>query len=138
MGGDSRVSIGRDAVGNVITAGDKNLVEAHVTAAKHETPLADPATVDVAKELAAIRTMLMSLESEHAKKIGRALEDASDEAGKKDSADKDELGKALDRALTYAKSASAFATAAAKLAPHLNNAVAWLGDKWTALLTYLA
>jgi len=137
MAGDSRVSIGRDAVGNVITTGDKNVVEAHVTAAKHEAPVADPATIDVAKELAAIRTILMGLASEHAKKIGRALDDASEEADKKSSADKDELGKALERALTYAKSASAFATAVTKLAPHVTNAVAWLGDKWQALLTHL-
>lgn len=115
MAGDSRVSIGRDAVGNVITTGDKNVVEAHVTVAKHEPPT-DPATVDVAKELAAIRTILMGLGSEHTKKIGRALDDASDEAEKKTGPDKDELGKALERALTYAKSASAFATAATKLA----------------------
>lgn len=137
MAGDSRVSIGRDAVGNVITTGDKNVVEAHVTAAKHETPLADPATIDVAKELAAIRAILMSLASEHAKKIDRALDDASEEAEKPSGADKDELGKALERALTYAKSASAFAAVATQLAPHVTNAVAWLGDTWKALLTHL-
>jgi mevalonate pyrophosphate decarboxylase len=94
--------------------------------------------VDVAKELAAMRAILMTLESEHANKIGRALEDAGDEVSKKSGANKDELGKALDRALGYAKSASAFAAAATKLAPHLRNAVAWLGGKWTALLTHLA
>jgi len=137
MSGDSRVSIGRDAVGNVVTTGDKNVVEAHVTAAKHETPPADPATIDVANELAAIRTILMGLASEHAKKIGRALDDASEEAEKKSGADKEELGKALERALSYAKSASAFATVATKLAPHVTNAVAWLGDRWKALLTHL-
>lgn len=138
MAGDRRVSIGRDAVGNVITTGDENVVEAHVAAAKHEIPPVDPSTVDVAKELAAMRGILMTLESEHAKKIGRALDDASDEASKKNGANREELGKALDRALGYAKSASAFASAATKLAPHLRNAVAWLGEKWTALLTHLA
>jgi hypothetical protein len=134
----SDVRIGRDAVGNVITTGDHNLVEAHVTATKHEAPVADPATVDVAKEPAAIRALLTSLQSEHAKKIGRALDDADEEAGKASAGSKDELGKALDRALTYAKSASAFATAATKLGPPLKNLVAWLGDRWTALLTHLA
>jgi len=137
MAGDRRVSTGRDAVGNVITAGDENVVEAHVTAAKHEISSVDPSTVDVAKELAAMRAILMALESEHANKISRALEDASDEATKESGANKDELGKALDRALGYAKSASAFAAAAAKLAPHLRNAVGWLGGKWTVLLGYL-
>jgi len=137
MAGDRGVRIGRDAVGNVITTGDDNVVEAHVTATKREAPVADPATVDVAKELAAIRALLTSLESEHAQKIGRALDDADEEADNKDAGSKDELGKALDRALNYAKSASAFALTASKLAPHLKNIVAWLGDKWGALLTHL-
>src|ERR1700759_1731082 len=137
MAGDRRVSIGHDAVGNVITTGDENVVEAHVTAGKHEMLLTDPATLDVAAELAAIRTILMAMDSEHAKKSGRALDDADDEASKQTGADKDELGKALERALSYAKSASAFAIVATRLAPHLTNAVAWLGDKWSALLTYL-
>lgn len=122
MAGDSRVSIGRDAVGNVITTGDTNVVEVHVTATQHAAPPADPATIDVAKELAAIRAILLCLGSEHTKKIGRALDDASEEAEKPSGADKDELGKALERALTYAKSASAFATAATQLAPHVTNA----------------
>jgi hypothetical protein len=138
MAGDRGVQIGGDAVGNVITTGDHNVTEAHVTARKHEAPVTDPATVDVGKELAAIRALLTSLESEHAKKIGRALDDADEEAGKKATGSKDELGTALDRALTYAKSAAAFATTAAKLGPHLKNVVAWLGDKWAALLTHLA
>jgi hypothetical protein len=138
MAGDRGVRIGRDAVGNVITTGDHDVVEAHVTATKREAPVADPATVDLAKELAAIRALLTSLESEHDRKIGRALDDADEEAGKKTAGSKDELGKALDRALTYAKSASAFATTAAKLGPHLHNVVAWLGHQWTALLTHLA
>jgi len=38
-------------VGNVITTGDRNVVEADVTATKCEE-LADPATVNVAQELA--------------------------------------------------------------------------------------
>jgi hypothetical protein len=137
MAGDRGIRIGRDAVGNVITTADHNVVEAHVTATNREAPVVDPETVDMAKELAAVRALLTSLESEHAKTIGRALDDAEEEAGKKTSGSKDELGKALDRALTYAKSASAFATTAAKLGPHLRNVVAWLGDKWTALLTHL-
>ena len=92
----------------------------------------------IPKELAAIRALLTSLESEHAKKISRALDDADEEAAKKAAGSKDEMGKALDRALTYAKSASAFATAAAKLGPHLKNVRAWLGDRWTTLLIHLA
>lgn len=138
MAGDRGVRIGRDAAGNVITSGDHNVVEAHVTATLHEVPLVEAgAMVDMAKELGTIRALLMGLESEHAKKIGRALDDADEEAGKKDAGSKDELGKALDRALTCAKSATAFTTAATKLAPHLRAAVVWLGSQWTALLSHL-
>ena len=137
MAGERNVSVGRDAVGNVVVVGDKNVVEAHVSATKHKAALVDPATVDMARELGAIRTLLMSLESEHAKKIGRALDDADEEVGKT-GGNKEELGRALDRALTYAKSATSFATAATKLAPHLHAAVAWLGSQWTALLVHLA
>lgn len=78
--GDRGVQLGRDAVGNVITTGDHNAVEAHVTATKRDAPVAGPATVDVAKELAAIRSLLIKLESEHTKKIGRGLDDADEEA----------------------------------------------------------
>lgn len=136
--GDRRVVIGRDAIGNVITTGEANVVEAHVTSARHETPRRDPSTVDVVQELAAIRAILLSLGSEHARKIGRALDDADEEARKETDASKDELGRALDRALAYARTASAFAGATAKLAPHLNNTVAWLGSKWAAISSYLA
>jgi hypothetical protein len=138
VAGERNVSTGRDAVRKVIVAGDKNLVEAHVTATKHEAAFVDPATVDMAKELAAIRALLTGLESEHANKIGRALDDADEEADKKTGVNKEELGRALDRALAYATSATAFTTAATKLAPHLRVAVAWLGSQWTTLLGHLA
>jgi hypothetical protein len=130
------VQIGRDAVGVVITAGDHNTVEAHVVASA--APQIDPASVDIAKELAAIRQILATQPSEHANKIGRALDDADEEATKHDKADKHELGGALDRALKLAKSASGFTEVAAKLMPHVRNTVAWLGERWAALLGYLA
>jgi hypothetical protein len=137
MAGDRSVRIGGNAVGNVITTGDHNAVEAHVAATHAGSPI-DPVTVDVAEEIAAIREILRALTSEHEKKIGRALDDADEEASKQAGADRNELGNALDRALRLAKSAAGFAETAAKLVPHVHNAVAWLGDKWTTLLTHLA
>jgi hypothetical protein len=131
------VVIGGDAIGNVIVPGDRNTVEAHVRVSQRTAPAIDPATVDVAHELAAIRAILATIGGEHAGKIGRALDDADEEARKPGGADKAELGGALDRALKYAKSASAFADVAAKLGPHIKNAVAWLGETWTALLSHL-
>jgi hypothetical protein len=136
MANDRRVSIHGDATGNVIATGDGNTIEAHVTA-DHHAALPDPATVDAAQQLAAIRAVLERLGTDDAKKISRALDDASDEAAK-DKPDKDEIGRALQRALGYAKSASAFAAETGKLAPYLRSTVAWLGHQWHALLTYLA
>ena len=136
MANDRRVSIHGDATGNVIATGDGNTIEAHVTADKHAAGLPDPATVDVARELAAIRAVLERLGADDAKKLGRALDDASDEAAKP-APDKDEIGRALERALGYARSASAFAAETGKLAPYLRSTVAWLGHQWHALLTYL-
>jgi hypothetical protein len=131
MAGDRRVHIGGDAIGNAIVLGDGNDVK--VT---QRAPV-EPASVDVGKELAAIRAILMTLGAEHAGKIGRALDDAAEEAGKPGGGDKTELGDALDRALRLAKSTSAFAGAVGKLMPHVHNAVAWLGDTWAKLLTHL-
>lgn len=136
MANDRRVSIRGDATGNVIATGDGNAVEAHVTADHHATGLPDPASVDVAKELAAIRAVLERLATDDAKKLGRALDDAADEATRP-RPDKDEIGRALERALGYARSASAFTAEAGKLAPYLRSTVAWLGHQWHALLGYL-
>ncbi len=130
------VQIGRDAIGVVFTAGDHNTVEAHVAA--FAAPQIDPGSIDITKELAAIRQILAAQPSEHANKIGRALDDADEEATKHDKADRHELGGALDRALRLAKSASGFTEVAAKLMPHVRNTVAWLGERWAALLGYLA
>jgi hypothetical protein len=132
------VEIQRDAVGNVIVTGDSNKVDAEVTATNNVVLLPDPGTVNVAKELVAIRALLTSLDSEHAKTIARALDDADDAAGAKSKEQKNEVGEALDRALRYATTASVFTTLASSLSPHLRNVVAWLGSGWTALLRYVA
>jgi hypothetical protein len=63
----------------------------------------------------------------------RALVDAEEEAGK-GAPDKDELGGALERAITYAKQANGFAEQVTKLKPHLEKVCAWLGENWHKLL----
>jgi hypothetical protein len=65
--------------------------------------------------------------------VGRALDDAEEEA-RKPEPDKDEIGAALRRALDYAKKGSGFAEEVAKLAPHVRDAVGWLGAGWHKLL----
>jgi hypothetical protein len=135
MANDRRVSIRGDATGNLIATGDGNTVEAHI-AAGHASALPDP-SVDVARELAAIRAVLERLATDDAGKLGRALDDADDEAARP-RPDKDEIGRALERALGYVRSASAFTAEAGKIAPYLRSTVAWLGHQWHALLAYLA
>jgi hypothetical protein len=131
MTNDRSVNIGRDAVGNVITTGDKNKVDAQVSAKIQTLPPAN--SVDFPKELAAIRGVLEGLQTEHTGKIGRALDDATEELHKHEP-DKNEIGSALSRALNYAKTAGNFAETVTKLAPHLTGAVAWLGSNWHHLL----
>jgi hypothetical protein len=41
----------------------------------------------------------------------------------------------LNRALDYAKKGNGFAEEVGKLAPHVTNAVAWLGSNWHQLLS---
>jgi len=66
------------------------------------TTLPSGGSVDIARELATIRAILEMSGGERADKIGRALDDAAEEASKPQP-DKDEIGKALDWALGYAK-----------------------------------
>jgi hypothetical protein len=126
---DRTVNVGRDSVGNVITTGDKNQMEAKIDAALVKTTLPPANSIEISWELTQIRTILERLGGEHAGKIGRALDDAAEEA-RKPQPNKDEVGTALGRALNYAKEGSAFADELQKLVPHVTNAVAWLGSNW--------
>lgn len=127
--GNRSASVGRDAVGNVIQTGDRNV--ASLKFAQTTLPPAD--SVDVRAELAALGDLLRQLPTQEAKKIDRALEDAQDELEKPEP-DRDEVGQALDRALNYAQKAEGFADTAAKIKGHITGVVAWLGDHWHKLL----
>jgi hypothetical protein len=123
------ITIGGSATGSFI-AGDNNRVG---TTVKQAISLPDPNTVRIADELAGLRAILITLKSADSAKLGRALDDAEDEA-KKPSPDKHEVGSALERALKVASKASDFAESAVKLAPYVKGAVAWLGATWIHLL----
>jgi hypothetical protein len=131
MGNERSVNFGRDGVGNVITTGDANVVEASTTAKASNA--VDPELTKVIAGLAEIRAILEGLQTEDAGKIHRALEDAEDET-KKPAPDKAEVGNALERALKYAQKSAAFATVLTSLAPRLSVAVTWLGGQWSHLL----
>ena len=133
MTGDRSVNIGGDAVGNVVTTGDRNKIDAKIEAKLVRTTLPSAESIDISRELAQIRAILERMGGEHAGKIGRAFDDALEEA-KKPQPNKDEIGTALSRALEYAKVGSGFIEVVGKLAPHLTNAVGWLGSNWHKLL----
>jgi hypothetical protein len=83
--------------------------------------------------LQALEAALAQLNSPDRRKIDNALSDAKDEL-QKPKPDKNEVGKAVERALDYAKKAEGFAKAAQTLTPHITNAVGWLGQNWHTLL----
>lgn len=128
------VQIGGDSVGSVLTIGDKNITNAqlHVQLVKTALPPAD--SVDPKAELAQLRAVLDEIRTLESAKVGRALDDAKEEL-ERDEPDRDEVGKALTRAIDYAKQGASFAEQAAKLAPHLTGLVAWLGVHWHSLLS---
>ena len=123
------VSVGGDAIGNIIQTGDNNLADLQFT----QTTLPSPESVDIKAELAALGELLAQLNSEDEKKIGRAIEDAKDEVAKREP-NRDEVGEALERVLKYAQKAEGFVQSAASLKEHITNVVSWLGDSWHKLL----
>jgi hypothetical protein len=93
-----------------------------------------PETVDLQATLNTMRALLTELNTPDHRKITNALDEAQEESGKP-SPDKQEVGKALSRALEYAQKAAGFAEVLVKLQPHVVAAVAWLGGQWQPLLT---
>ena len=123
------VSIGGNVTGSAIVTGDRNITSLQFT----QTTLPPAASVDFQAEFAALRQILAELQAADRKKIDRALEDAAEEIIKPQP-DRDEIGQALDRALTYAQKAEGFAATAGRLQTHITIIVSWLGDNWHKLL----
>ena len=130
-GGQNRsVSIGGSVTGSAIQTGDSNTANINF----QPVNLPASASVNIQAELNALREILAKLESSDRRKIDNAFEDAQEELNKPQP-DKDEVGQALDRALKYANQAEGFASAIAKLQPHLTKTTAWLGENWHKLLS---
>ena len=114
-------------IGGAVT--DDHVTEVHYR--KVTLPPAD--RIDIRSELAALKELLVGLNTGDRTKIANALAEAADEAAKPQP-DKNEIGGALERALGYAGKATDFGDKAGKIATHVQNAVAWLGDHWHKLL----
>ena len=124
------VSIGGSVTGSVIQTGDSNTASVQFQPAA----LPQPQTVDIVSVLEALQTILTQLDTPDSRKITNAVDDAKEEL-KKLQPDKNEVGKALDRAMNYAQKANGFAEAIDKLRPPVEKAAAWLGENWYKLLT---
>lgn len=133
VGQDRSVFVGNDVTGGAIITGDKNTTKVKVHYQKTNS-LPAPESVNIETELNALREILAKLETSDRRKIDNAFEDAQDEL-KKPQPDKNEVGKALERAFDYAQKAGGFASAIATLQPHLTNTTAWLGENWHKLLS---
>lgn len=126
---DRSVSIGRDAIGSAISTGDNNITNINF----QQVSLPAPESVNIQAEIKALREILTNLETSDRRKIDNAFEDAQEELNKPQP-DKDEVGKALERALDYAKKTEGFVSVIEKLQAHLTKATAWLGKNWHKLL----
>lgn len=130
-GGQNRsVSIGGGVTGGAIQVGDYDSANINF----QQVSLPAPASVNIETELNALREILAKLETSDRRKIDNAFEDAQDEL-KKPQPDKNEVGKALERAFDYAQKAGGFASTIATLEPHLTKTTAWLGENWHKLLS---
>ncbi len=109
---------------NVTVAGVNNVTNVNI---QEQLPPAE--SVDIKKEIAALKEILAKIETPERKKMDRALEDAEEEA-KKDKPDKEEIGGALERVMKYAKLSDNFAKIIGVLKPHALSASAWLGENW--------
>jgi hypothetical protein len=127
--GNRGVAIAGNVTGTAVVTGDHNVT--NVRYQKISLPPAE--SIDIRAELAALRDLLAGLNTADRQKIANALDEATADAAKPQ-ADKDEIGGALERALRYAGKAAGFAEVAGKIAPHVQNAVAWLGENWHKLL----
>lgn len=124
------VSIGGSATRNVIVTGDKNVTSLQFT----QTTLRPADSVDIQAELLALRELLVALRSDDGNKISRAMEDAQDEASKREP-DREEIGDAVARALKYAQQSADFAEKITSLQSHISKVVSWLGAGWDKLLS---
>lgn len=127
--GDKNIHVGGNMIGGAAVTGKHNVTT--VTYQKVTLPPAD--SIDIRAELAALKDLLIGLNTEDRQKIANALAEAESDAAKP-RPDKNEIGGALERALGYAGKAADFGEKAGKIAAHVQNAVGWLGDHWHKLL----
>jgi hypothetical protein len=98
------------------------------------TQLPDAASVDITKELLALKKLLAQLKASGRKKnIEAAMTKAIDET-KRANPDKGTIGAATERALKIAAQADDFTSKVEKVVPRIKQVAGWLGENWHKLL----
>ncbi|MES2444647.1 MAG: hypothetical protein V4574_17620 [Pseudomonadota bacterium] len=118
--GERSVNAGGNITGSIIQTGDNN------TATLTATALPDAASVDIAAVLTELRAVLASVAGPDAAKIGRALDDADEEAARSEP-DKAEIAGTLTRAVALAKKASDFSEHLGKVQELVTKVAGWIG-----------
>jgi hypothetical protein len=101
--GDKNVYVGGNMIGGAAVTGDHNVT----TVTYRKVTLPPPDSIDIRAELAALKDLLIGLDTEDRQKIANALGEAESDAAKQHP-DKNEIGGALERALGYAGKAADF------------------------------
>lgn len=91
--------------------------------------------VDVAAEIAGLRALMERLDTPERGKMGRAMQDASEEAAKP-SPDRKEVANALERAVKVSKEAADFADNADKIKERVVRIAGWVGPAANAALAW--
>lgn len=127
--GSRSIHVGRDAIGSNLTSGDNNDISLNF----QKVALPPPESVNISKELAALRNVLTQLKSPDQSKIENALADANSELTKP-TPDKSEMGDAIGRALKYAKQAADFTKVIESVKGPVIGIASWLGTNVNSIL----
>jgi hypothetical protein len=101
--GDKNVDVGGTMIGSAVVTGDHNATTVHY----RRITLSPANSVDIRAELADLKELLVGLNTQDRSKIENAFAEAAEDAAKPQP-DKDEIGRALERALGYAGKAADF------------------------------
>lgn len=131
-GNTGGITVGGNVEGGIVSIGHDNTQA--VTYNKGAGPGEERA--QVLEALQHIRAALEKLSGPYAKPARLSAEAALDAAAAEELG-KDDVGGALEAALETARKSAEFVGTAAKLAPHLQTAVSWLGSSWGHLSNVL-
>jgi hypothetical protein len=124
------IKVGGNVVGSALAAGNQNVQT--VTFSGSDAVEREK----VLEALQAIQSALKDLKGAPAKSAQREAAAAVD-AAKEATANKADIGSALETALGAAKKAEEFASITSTLLPHVQTVASWLGAQWTGLIAPL-